>query len=77
MLSFVPESLKTAELCLEAVKNNSDALQFVPENLITAELCLEAMKQDGTALQYVPEELRNKVRSMLASSLGDRKHGAD
>jgi hypothetical protein len=54
----VPEELKTAELCLIAVKQESGVLQYVPEGLRTAELCLEAAKKAGKALQYVPEGLR-------------------
>ena len=32
-LAEVPEELRTAELCLEAVGLDSDALQYVPEEL--------------------------------------------
>ena len=32
-LHFVPEYLKTEELCLAAVKQNSMALEYVPEEL--------------------------------------------
>ena len=40
--------------CLEAVKQDSDALQYVKEQ--TETICLEAVKQDGYALQYVKEQ---------------------
>jgi hypothetical protein len=32
-LKFVPEALKTAELCGVAVKNDSFALKFVPDHI--------------------------------------------
>jgi len=64
MLEFVPKELRTAEVCLEAVRNiqspglgNSNALAFVPEALKTAELCAEAVKNNYGALSFVPENL--------------------
>jgi hypothetical protein len=35
VLEYVPEELKTPELCLAAVQQNMYALKFVPENLQT------------------------------------------
>ena len=55
---YVPESLMTQELCLEAVRLDGDVLEDVPEHLRTAEVCLEAVRQDGWTLRYVPENLR-------------------
>lgn len=46
-LMYVPEALKTTELCLEAVRHNANALKHVPEKLKTLELCLEAVRHDG------------------------------
>lgn len=57
-MAFMPEEFKTAEVCLEAVKQSGTNLIFVPEALKTAELCTEAVKQDGGALEYVPETLK-------------------
>ena len=36
-LQYVPESLKTAEICMAAVAQAGGALQYVPESLQTAE----------------------------------------
>ncbi|MDR2583586.1 MAG: DUF4116 domain-containing protein [Fibromonadaceae bacterium] len=67
MLKYVPEELKTEEVCLEAVRNSKgynsvgitdNAIVFVPEALRTAQLCFEAVKNNGEALEYVPEKLR-------------------
>jgi hypothetical protein len=33
LLEFVPEKLRTAEVCLEAVAEDSDTLEFVPDEL--------------------------------------------
>jgi hypothetical protein len=53
---YIPDGFKTAELCLEAVKQDGRTLQFVPEVLRTAELCLEAVRSNGEALLFVPDE---------------------
>ena len=39
------------EDCLEAVKQNGNALPYVKEQ--SEAICLEAVKQDGNALPYV------------------------
>jgi hypothetical protein len=62
-LDYVPEAAKTAELCLEAARQDGRSLEFVPEALKTNgqaafELCLTAVKQNGWALQFVPEDVR-------------------
>jgi tetratricopeptide (TPR) repeat protein len=66
---YMPESLKTAEICLEAVKQNGFALEDVPEALKTAELCMEAVKKSGSALEYVPEALRTADMCMEAAKI--------
>ena len=41
-------------MCLEAVKQDGNALRFVKEQ--TPEMCLEAVKIDGQALRFVKEQ---------------------
>jgi hypothetical protein len=88
-LEYVPNELKTAELCLEAMKCCGIFLSHVPKKVLTAEICFEATKHDSYAYREgrfekvdrvekeVPEELRDGVRSMLASWLVERKNIAD
>ena len=63
-LEYVPENLRTAKVCFEAVKQGGMALrrgsplQYVPEKLKTTELCLEAVKRDGWSLIHVPPGLK-------------------
>jgi len=45
LLEYVPDKIKTPELCIEAVKQNGLALEFVPEKLRTEKLCIEAINQ--------------------------------
>ncbi|MDR2583583.1 MAG: DUF4116 domain-containing protein [Fibromonadaceae bacterium] len=64
-LEFVPEELRTAEVCLEAIRSSiqysiltsGNALEFVPEALKTAELCAEAVKNNYSAIKFVPKSL--------------------
>jgi uncharacterized protein YbdZ (MbtH family) len=65
-LQYIPEALKTPEICELAVKNNGRALHYVPKDLITKELCEMAVNQEGCALQYVPKELKTDEICELA-----------
>jgi hypothetical protein len=66
-LYHVPESLKTPELCLEAIKNDiyGNALEYVPDSIKTPELCIEAVKNDYDAFECVPEHLKPQVKAAL------------
>ena len=70
-LRFVPEELRTKELCELAVKDEALTLQYVPEELRTYKLCYVAIKNDGTTLEFVPEELRTKELCDIALAHGD------
>ena len=65
-LLYVPEELKTLEICLEVVKSDGIALEYVPEELKTPEICMEAVKSNGYALKYVPEEIKTAEMCMEA-----------
>ena len=59
-LEYVPENLKTTEVCLAAVRSDSfgDTLKHVPEALRTEELCLIAVRSRGSNLEYVPTHIK-------------------
>ena len=65
-LAFVPEVLRTDEMCFTAVRRNGYALQDVPEPLRTDEMCLTAVQRNGCALQFVPEDLRTESICLAA-----------
>ena len=65
-LQYIPEALKTPEMCMEAVKRDGTTINYVPEALKTPEMCMEAVKRDGKALQYVPEALKTPEMCMEA-----------
>jgi len=69
--AHVLEELRTAELCLEAVKKNGYVLKFIPEELKTAELCLEAVKSNGYGLNYVPDKLKTAEMCREAAKKSD------
>jgi hypothetical protein len=72
----VPEELKTAKLCLEAVKSNAAALNYVPEGLIEEsvirELCLAAVQGD-TFLEDIPR----KYLTAEACAAAVKRRGSD
>jgi len=65
-LQFVPEPLKTKELCRVACQQYIWALQFVPEKLKTEEMCTIACQQHGQALKFVPDRLRTAAMCTIA-----------
>ena len=56
VLGLIPENMRTFEICLKEVKNNTFALRYVPENMKTYELYLNLAK--GTDLFFFPENMR-------------------
>jgi flagellar motor switch protein FliG len=54
-LQYVPDNLKTAELCLEALKQDKsgELLEYVPENIKSLEFWHEAVKIAGHFLSFV------------------------
>ena len=66
-LKYVPEEMKTEEMCLEAVKQDGYMIQFVPEEMITDDLCLIAVKQYGYMIQFVPEEMKTEDLCLIAA----------
>lgn len=65
MLKYIPEALRTEDLCLAAVQQDGRMLEHVPEALKTAELCLSAVQQSREAMQYVPPALRPHLETAL------------
>ena len=46
-------------MCLEAVKNDGDALEFVPEQYKDAIMSLTALYSNKNAIKWVPEQFKN------------------
>ena len=53
--SRITDAIK--EMCIEAVKNNGNALQWIPNELRDKEMCITAVENDDSALEFVPNEL--------------------
>ena len=65
-LGDVPEASQSEALCLEAVRQDGQALEYAPEALHSEALCLEAVRHDCGALEYVPEALRSEALCLEA-----------
>ena len=62
----IPDKMKTAKLCLDAVQLNPQVLEYVSENMKTHELCLSAVKGFGRMLRCVPEKLKTAELCLVA-----------
>jgi hypothetical protein len=60
-LKYVPESMKTREICEIATNLNgfldSHVFQYIPDTMKTPEMCLKAVCNDGYALEFIPKTL--------------------
>ena len=65
-LQFVPMSLRTLELCLQALQKNCQALVFVPEPLRSMEEICAAVVHDPFALMILPDALKSLRICILA-----------
>ncbi|MDT8862233.1 DUF4116 domain-containing protein [Alkalihalobacillus sp. MEB130] len=54
---YIEKVEKTAERCLEAVKQDGCTLRLIPKRLHTLALCLEAVKQNASAIKYVSRKI--------------------
>jgi len=68
-LQFVPDRLKTSELCAEAVGKDWMNMRFVPENRKTKTLCDIAISGSIHAQQFVPERFKTPEMYMDAMKI--------
>ena len=59
-LGDVVDSMRTRNLCLEAVSLSGLVLRFVPEAVMDVEICLAAVENNPFALKYVPQDFLDK-----------------
>lgn len=57
-LEFIPDEVKTYEMCKSAIILRPLELRFVPEWYKTKEICEIAVRKCGRTIIYVPEKLR-------------------
>jgi len=57
-IQFVPDRLKTPEMCAEAIEKDWMNMRFIPERMKTKEICDIAMKRSIHAQQLVPERFK-------------------
>jgi len=54
LLFMLPDSEKTEELCLEAIKDKAEAIRYLPPKLQTKEFYFKAVTINPYAIDYVP-----------------------
>ena len=60
LLFFIPDCLKTQEMCNEAVKKNPWLLEFVPDHVRTQEVCSKVVRLDPWLLKIIPDHLETQ-----------------
>ena len=55
ILEYVPENMKTDEICEIAIKQSGSAFNFIPKNKKTDKLYKIAVQSNGLALQHIPK----------------------
>ena len=74
-LFYVPEELRTYEICFAAACNSYEALAYIPRQWMAGEkgeiLCRAAIEADGRAIKYVPSRLLSAELALLAVKHSD------
>ena len=55
-LQYVPNELRTPEICMAAVNQNGYALRYVPNELRTPEICMAAVAKSKDAIKFINDE---------------------
>ena len=66
VLRYVPEKLRSKELCIRAVRTWYEALEFVPEQVLTDTMCIIGLMQSPLAITYIPKRRRTDVMISMA-----------
>ena len=57
-LKFVPDHLKTQEMCNETMCITPEAFHLIPNRFKTQEMCIKAIEADPSFLQIVPDHFK-------------------
>ena len=74
-LRFIPEKLRTKELCELAVQQNGRALDYVPARYKTKEFCELAVSHNGYALKYIPNTFFKKYKDYNMCKIAVEQNG--
>lgn len=74
VITYVPYECLSADLCLEAVKQNGYVLEDIPSEFLTTDICLEAVKQESNAIKYVPPQHQTREVCLAALAHGHGHH---
>jgi len=66
LLNGIPRNLRTAKVCLAAVKANIRAMEWVPQEIQTVQFCHDLIALGGWYLQCVPQNMRTSEMCLAA-----------
>ena len=55
LILFIPDHLRTQEMCNEVMRNNPIGFFFIPDHFKIQEMCIKAFEPDPWQLKYVPD----------------------
>ncbi len=68
LLSIIPKSEQTEELCTIAIKQNPQAIKYASKKCLTKSLCLSAIKKDGKLFRYIPDRFLTDEMYLLGAA---------
>ena len=69
VLRFIPDHLKTQEMCIEALETGLWKLEDVPDRFKTKEMCIKAIEVDPWSLKHALDHL--KMQEMCDEGVRD------
>jgi hypothetical protein len=75
VVRFVPATLLTQELCMQAVSSHADAIEYIPKHFRTAELWKAAIIKSGYWLKKAPPSLLNAANGYELCLRAVQSHG--
>ena len=55
MLCYIPDHLKTQEMCKKLVEENPWLLEYVPNHFMTQKMCDDVVHRKPWLLEYIPD----------------------
>ena len=60
LIIYVPDHVKTQEMCNDSVRIKPLSLAHVPDRFKTQEMCIEAVARNPYTLKYIPDHLKTQ-----------------
>lgn len=69
MIQFLPDILKTENICNKAINNVSQSLKYVPDNLKSNYMCCKSFLSDGNNYKYASKNFLKKIITKFSNDV--------